>query len=1117
MAPAAAAAEEKAFPKRDVLVDLELAAQARWEAAKVFEADAPADGDAVAHPKYMATFPYPYMNGMLHMGHAFSLSKPEFAVGYERLKGKRALFPFGFHVTGMPIKACADKLKHEVAMFGPDFAGYKDDDQENALPDKEVLTADNANDDPLKIKKKHGKAAAKATGLTYQFQIMRSMGIPNEEIKNFVNPQHWLYYFPPFATQDLKRFGAHIDWRRSFITTDVNPYYDSFIRWQFNRLHAMIPSKVQFGERYTIYSPVDGQACMDHDRASGEGLGVKEYTGVKLQVRLDLLNATPVEARDRVKDGVPVGNELSTKWFEETLGGRKLYLVAATLRPETMYGQTNCYVGVDIDYGVFAVNDKEAWVCTDRAARNMAWQSLFAEKGQVHKLADLKGWDLVGVPLSAPLSNFEHIYTLPMEGVLATTGTGIVTSVPSDSPDDYVTLLDLAKKAAYYNVQKKWVEPFLPPRAIIRTPTFGDLSAVKDKKQLAEAKDLVYKEGFYQGVLIARPEAKPVIRQELIDRGDAFVYCEPEGLIMSRSGDECVVTLASQWYMDYGEESWKRITKKCLAEMNTYTEETRHAFEKTLDWLNQWACSRSFGLGSRLPWDRDWLIESLSDSTIYMAYYTVAHILHGGNLDGSKPGSGGILPEQMTDDVWSYILVNAPYPEDSKIDRATLEKMRREFNYFYPLDLRCSGKDLINNHLTFFLYNHTAVFGRDKWPKAIRTNGHLLLNGEKMSKSTGTFKTIREIIARYGADATRFALADAGDGLEDANFVEKTADDAILKLFTEKEWIEEVLDLGKKGQLRTGPFTWNDRVFAAEMDAITVQADKAYGGMLFREALKISFYDLQNARNEYRKATTGQGINLYGSTAETFEGMHADLINRFIEVQALTMAPITPHWSEHLWVDLLKKPESIMLALWPKAGAADVSLLSAAAYVREIGSKIRSAEDAAAKKSPSGSTWDEEKGAFAGKEKDLLTGKDKGQGPDRRQEKDLLTGKDKGPIAGQEKDLLTGKDKGPIAGQEKDLLAGLMKDKRVMPFIAAMKKSVEALGKQALDRKLDFAELDTLQANLDSLRRDLMNLRVSEIRLLQKEKLVVGVDGVDEEDIRKADAALPGAPTYRLL
>ena len=63
----------------------------------------------------MATFPYPYMNGFLHLGHAFSLSKAEFATRYQRQRGKRAIFPFGFHCTGMPIQAAANKIKSEIA------------------------------------------------------------------------------------------------------------------------------------------------------------------------------------------------------------------------------------------------------------------------------------------------------------------------------------------------------------------------------------------------------------------------------------------------------------------------------------------------------------------------------------------------------------------------------------------------------------------------------------------------------------------------------------------------------------------------------------------------------------------------------------------------------------------------------------------------------------------------------------------------------------------------------------------------------------------------------------------------------------------------------------------
>ena len=55
--------------------------------------------------------------------------------------------------------------------------------------------------------------------------------------------------------------------------------------------------------------------------------------------------------------------------------------------------------------------------------------------------------------------------------------------------------------------------------------------------------------------------------------------------------------------------------------------------------MGKWACSRSFGLGTKVPWDTQFVIESLSDSTVYMSYYTVAHLLQGeGNMDGTKTG-----------------------------------------------------------------------------------------------------------------------------------------------------------------------------------------------------------------------------------------------------------------------------------------------------------------------------------------------------------------------------------------------------------------------------------------------------------------------------------------------
>ena len=81
--------------------------------------------------------------------------------------------------------------------------------------------------------------------------------------------------------------------------------------------------------------------------------------------------------------------------------------------------------------------------------------------------------------------------------------------------------------------------------------------------------------------------------------------------------------------------------------MELYHDETRRGFDYTLGWLRQWACSRSFGLGTRLPWDPQYLIESLSDSTIYMAYYTVAHLLQRGDMYGQTGARSPSAPPSL--------------------------------------------------------------------------------------------------------------------------------------------------------------------------------------------------------------------------------------------------------------------------------------------------------------------------------------------------------------------------------------------------------------------------------------------------------------------------------------
>lgn len=223
----------------------------------------------------------------------------------------------------------------------------------------------------------------------------------------------------------------------------------------------------------------------------------------------------------------------------------------------------------------------------------------------------------------------------------------------------------------------------------------------------------------------------------------------------------------------------------------------------------------------------------------------------------------------------------------------------------------------------------------------MRCNGHLLLNAEKMSKSTGNFKTLNQAIKEYGADAMRIALADAGDALDDANFEHGTANSAILRLTRELEWISAVLGLEGESSAasapatRTGEFSFADRVFDNEINAAVASAGHSYDRLLFREALKAAVYDLHAARDAWRVACGGVGEASGAGGGEnptsSSGGLHAELARRYVEVSTLLLAPLAPHTCEHIWRDLLKKKGTVLTAGWPSDAPAPDAVLRAAA------------------------------------------------------------------------------------------------------------------------------------------------------------------------------------------
>jgi leucyl-tRNA synthetase len=826
--------------------------QQHWKETGTFEAE-PAPGQK----KYYVNFPYPYMNGFLHIGHAFSLMRVEILARYKRMTGHNVLFPFAFHCTGTPIVAAADRIRK---------------------------------------------------GEESQIRILKDMGIPEEDIPAFADALHWTQFFPKEARADLEHLGIGVDWRRTFITTSLNPFYSKFIEWQFLRLRE--EGYVKTGEYPVVWCPVDNAPTGDHARLKGEGERPQEF--VLLKFRIDLEEWT----------GWSIVNE-RLGVDDDQFGGS--FLLAATLRPETVFGQTNLWVDPEGKYAVTvysaaeeqdgeasggsgAAGMKEIWILSEPAVDKLAGQ-----KKDLERIGTITGAELIGNYGMAPAIH-RRIPVLPSHFCKAEKGTGIVTSVPSDAPDDWMGVSDLQQdpeECRKYGLDPGMVQA-IEPIPIIDTPEWGTNSAVKlcqengiknqfEREKLEKAKKAIYKQGFYSGKMTdecgefaGRPveEVKEKVKEMLLDSGKADLMYELTGEVVCRCLSPCQVNIVdNQWFISYSDPEWKTQVHEALDRMELFPEVSRKQFNHVVDWLNDWACTREFGLGTPLPWDTKWLIESLSDSTIYMAYYTISKYLENGVVSD---------PETLDYDFFDHIFRGNGDPtaiaEKVGITTEKLKEMRSEFQYWYPYDLRGSGKDLIQNHLTFSIFNHVAVWGIDQAPKGFTVNGWMMVAKEKMSKSTGNFYTLRQVIDTYGTDVVRLTLGQAGEGLDDPNWEMEFAEKGGKRIaqwieFATENYVNGLESDGEKGDERE--LNEIDQWFLSRIHRHIADTREQMELMNFRSALKIGYFDLQNSFRRYMK--------------RSLESPHPKLLNEFIEVQTLILAPYIPHMAEEIWERIGKR------------------------------------------------------------------------------------------------------------------------------------------------------------------------------------------------------------------
>ncbi|MCW1306636.1 MAG: class I tRNA ligase family protein, partial [Candidatus Nanoarchaeia archaeon] len=287
-----------------------------------------------------------------------------------------------------------------------------------------------------------------------------------EIVMGFKEPEQIANYFSDKVKEDLSTLGCSIDWRRFFRTNE--PYYNKFVEWQFKKLNAQ--GFIKKGNYPILY-------CLRCENAVGED---------------------DIKGGDEIKAGI-LELQLIKFPYEDA------FLVASTLRAETIFGVTNLWINPK-DRLVKILIQGEKWVISKQTLTKLRLQGINFEV-----LEEMDGIQLIGKRVKNPI-NSKELLVLPASFVDPEFGTGVVYSVPSHAPYDYIALEDIKKKgASEFGISQAELSS-IQPISIIATPGYGDHPAIElckklqvrdqnDREKLDQATQLLYREEFYEGVL----------------------------------------------------------------------------------------------------------------------------------------------------------------------------------------------------------------------------------------------------------------------------------------------------------------------------------------------------------------------------------------------------------------------------------------------------------------------------------------------------------------------------------------------------------------------------------------------------------------------------------------
>ncbi|HIH20177.1 TPA: leucine--tRNA ligase [Candidatus Micrarchaeota archaeon] len=783
--------------------------------------------------KFFFTVPYPYVSGNLHVGHGRTYAIGDVIVRFKRMRNFNVLWPMAFHITGTPVLAVSQKIKarDEAAwQMYREYVGIYETD-------------------PSRVE---------------------------EIVRSFEDPWNVVNYFSKKIVSDFAKMGFSLDFSRQFTTGDVE--YNKFVEWQFFKYRER--GYLAQGTYPVLFDLQEKNAVGEDDIKDGDTdpVELKKFIALKSRFSFD---------------------------------GGSGFIISSTLRPETVFGITNVFVNPRAQYVKVKVGGEILFMSREAA------EKLSFQHHEVKIEGEFPGEFFVGKIVETPLQ--QAVPILPADFVDANNASGFVHSVPAHSVADWLALEELRKDEktlAKYEQQKlRSLVNSIKPVSLIKLEGFGEFPAkemaermkianTREKQKLDKATQHLYKAEFYGGIMKGNclgfegktvAEAKDEVAQWLLRDNNAFWFYEASRPAFSRAGGKVIsAVLPDQWFLDFNAKGWKENAFECLREMGIFPQAYRKQFEDVFNWLDKRPCARRRGLGTRLPFNRDWIIESLSDSTLYMAFYTVAKKIH----------EHKIRPEFLDENFFDFVFLAKPYR--GALSTKIMNEIRTEFAYWYPNDQRHTAVAHVTNHLSFFIFAHAGIFEKRFWPKAITLNEMVLSEGQKMSKSKGNVVLLNNIARDYGADLFRLYAVGTADFGSTLDFRKKDIDALRRNLNKFFDYVGEYISRAGKGGKKTTLTRW----FESKIESSIKQSTEFLEKFALRGYVQSAFFRNLKALDYFHKRASEEEKSAVRKS-----------IARWVQL----LSPLAPHLCEELWEKSGGKG-LCSLSAWPEAQEDKINL-----------------------------------------------------------------------------------------------------------------------------------------------------------------------------------------------